>query len=396
MIQAYITIGLKSGMKVQYVRDVVNDSKGQGGRLYKYNGPAHQDLNLENRKIVPKEVIVPDTNYYFKLNVNNTGLVEYFISFPKRDEPTLHNKNEIINFSYNDYATYDSIVFKLNQETKHRGVLWSLTPRGDIRCQNTSKDAATAILLAPGTTGIDLLSTLGATLKTPVAGDQLSDQTGAGKVLGDFLSITENMRNFENKNISYVSGTTSGIYNGDLKKFLTSFDTRKLKVYLNGLLNKESELLESTEEIAGGELGEITTDEVFDESYVDNFVLVKSGDNEGEIRQIVSGVGGVFVLDSPLPNETTIGDTYEIYTSYDYFVLDNGILFASDTTAGDYIYIQQNDALNGFLIFPESDGDIDLLSRKNDNDDSITPSQITTRIPVNSISEIAIIEKKSN
>lgn len=388
MIHAYISIGLKSGMKVQYVRDVTTDTLGEGGKFYGYRGPGYQDLGVSTRRVAPMSKLLEETQYFFRLAVDGGAAQEYSVTTPKvRTEKFFIQENK------NVVLLYDTINL-LNQVTKKDGAIWEVGKTGDIRCISTSKEAGTSIALSAGVSGPDLFAALGADLQTPVAGDQLADQTGAGKVLGDFTTLTHGLGQIIKEKVSYIAGTPQDIYTGDLKEFLTSFDTHELKVYVNGLLQKVSEFLEEGVEDVGGTNDTIQPDGLtYDSSYETNFVVFTSGENEGEIRQISGGADGVFNLDVALPENVAIGDTYDIYTSYDYLVLENGVLFVEDLTAGDYVFIQQNDTLDGAFVFPESTGNTNILRRKNNNESDRDGGLIVTQIPVNAVTELAIIEK---
>lgn len=395
MIQAYISIGLKSGMKVQYVRDIVTDTLGKNGLYYGYKGAGHQDLGVPDRKVASLVGLKNETTYYIKVNVDGGGDNEYSIT-PTRDKSNLYQSPYIVSHANETLRGFDKlqIVKLLNAETNRDGIKWSLTTTGDVRCQSMSSLANSSISVSAGTSGADLLASINADVQPAVSGDQLLDQTGAGKVYGDFLTLSYGVGQIVREEVSYIVGTPQGIYTGSLKSFPTSFDTHKLKVFVNGVLQKESELLETVTESTGGTVNTIQVDSItYDQSFDTNFVLFTSGNNKGEVRQITGGSGSVLNLGSSLSSNVEIGDTYEIFTSYDYFVMENGVLFVEDLTTDAYVFIQQNDTQDGAFVFPESTGNTNILIRKNNNESASGTGSIITQIPINAITEIAIIEK---
>lgn len=398
MIQAYISIGLKSGMKVQYVRDVVTDTLGKNGLYYGYNGAGYQDLGMPDRKVVSSLNLMSGVTYYFKVSVDGGGYTEYSI-LPARVAPKLYQSPYIVSYASEALKGFDKlqIIKLLNAETNRDGAKWSLTTTGDIRCQSMSSLANSSVSVSAGTSGADLLASINADVQPAVAGDQLLDQTGAGKVYGDFLTLSHGVGQLVKEDVSYIAGTPQGIYIGGLKTFATPFNTHELKVFVNGVLQKSSELLEIGVESTGDTVSTIQPNGVtYDSSYNTNFVLFTSGNNSGEVRQITGGAAGVLNLDSDLPNNVEISDTYTIFTSYDYFVLENGVLFVTNLTTNDYVFIQQNDTQDGAFVFPESSGNSNILVRKNNNESLAGSGNIVTQIPINAITEIAIVEKTMN
>lgn len=175
MIEAYILIELSSGSKYKYVRDVVNDSNGIGSETYQYSGAAYQEVGLKRKHPGMNTGLKVGETYYFRVNVDGGGVNEYGIS--------LNNNSQ-------GFIDYGTLVKELNSATT--GATWSMFDGQDLRCTSDSETAGSSIVLTAGISGTDLFSSLGGftVLDTPVAGDLYLDQTGAGKVLGDFTTIT--------------------------------------------------------------------------------------------------------------------------------------------------------------------------------------------------------------
>lgn len=190
MIQSYISIGLKSGMKVQYVRDVVADTYGKDGLYYGYGGAGYQDLGIEDRKVSSTLSLEKDEIYYFNLSIDGKEKVEYAIT-PTKSETNLFKSPYITSpgGGQQDVFSKTYIVKLLNAATLKNGARWLLTNKGDIRCQSISAAQGTSIALSKGTTGKDLLVNIEANLKEAVAGDQLLDQTSEGQIYKDYEDI---------------------------------------------------------------------------------------------------------------------------------------------------------------------------------------------------------------
>lgn len=185
-VHAYISIGLNNGKKVQYVRDTVTDTIGKNAKYYGYEGPGYQDLGLKN--IFPNydTKFEKGVTYYFKVNIDGGGVTEYSIT-PK--------KIKIDPFSKRESISWYTIINDMHRAIKSDGASFFITYKGDVRCQSNSKEAGSSIVLSAGTTGNNLFDFIdGFTdFETPVAGDQLLDQTGAGKVYGDFQTLLTNI-----------------------------------------------------------------------------------------------------------------------------------------------------------------------------------------------------------
>lgn len=183
MIHSYISIGLNNGKKVQYVRNVTTDTNGVNARYYGYEGPGYQELGLKHVVWANPSGLTLNKQYYFKVNIDGAGEQEYSIIPKKAEVDAFWVKNK--------YVQWETIINELNRATKSDGAEWSINNHGDIRCQSTSESDNTSIALAVGTTGTDLFNSIeGFTdFKAAVPGDQLADQTGAGKVLGDYDTI---------------------------------------------------------------------------------------------------------------------------------------------------------------------------------------------------------------
>lgn len=191
MIQAYISIGLKSGMKVQYVRDVVTDSLGKNGAYYGYRGAGYQDLGVTNKKVVSLANLINNTTYYFTLDIDGGGAKEYSIT-PTRPNSTLYQSPNINSHANEKFRGFDEmyIVKLLNTATNEDGARWVITTKGDIRCQSMAKTQGTSIAITAGTTGNDLLKAINADVQLAKVGDQLVDQSNtAGKIYKDYQTI---------------------------------------------------------------------------------------------------------------------------------------------------------------------------------------------------------------
>ena len=194
MIQSYISIGLKSGLKVQYVRDVVTDTNGIGEKYYGYSGAGYQDLGIPDKIVKSLVNLVNGETYYFKLDIDGDGPKEYSIT-PTRTKSSLYQSPYISSNSNETMRGFDKldIIKLLNAATLSDGARWYATPHGDIRCQSTGVTKNTSIALFSGVTGKDLLASLDADLQIAVPGDQLVDQDGVGQVLGDYNTILSNI-----------------------------------------------------------------------------------------------------------------------------------------------------------------------------------------------------------
>lgn len=181
---AYISIGLNNGKKVQYVRDVVTDSKGTGERQYGYEGRGgFQGLGLDHINYDREALgLISDEDYYFKVNIDSGGVQEYSIKAEiDRIDP----------FTKKGKISWLSIINSLNRATNSDGARWYISNHGDIRCESMSESAGTSIALSVGTTGTDFFNSIKGfnDFEAPVAGDQLADQTDAGEVVGDYNTI---------------------------------------------------------------------------------------------------------------------------------------------------------------------------------------------------------------
>lgn len=185
MIKAHILIELSSGAKYKYVRNKVNDSNGVSEEYYQYKGAGYQEVGLtpifsgsSNTGLVPGET------YYFKVNVDAGGVVEYNIT-PVED---VEGK---VNFS--------ELIKKMNFVTAN--ATWQLYD-GDLRCTSDSDAAATSIALSAGAAGTDLFSSLNGWSGFDVAsaGDQYADQTAVGKVKKDYTDLITNFTGAANFN----------------------------------------------------------------------------------------------------------------------------------------------------------------------------------------------------
>jgi hypothetical protein len=151
----------------------------------------------------------------------------------------------------------------------------------------------------------------------------------------------------------YTAGTSESPYDGDLKIFPVNFEIQRERqtVYVDGVLQREAEFRETATETTGGNSDRIIDSSgSYDNSYVDNFVLVKTGENTGEVRQVSSVPdSSTLVLDANLSNTTSVDDDYEIYNEYDYFAdeyLDQ-VEFSSSLSGGEFVYIEESFTIAG-------------------------------------------------
>lgn len=179
--------------------------------------------------------------------------------------------------------------------------------------------------------------------------------------------------------VNYVAGTASGAYTGDLSEFSVFFQLvqDRVDVFVNGALQKDSVFTDTMTETVGGNTDRIIDNtKTFTTANIGNYILVKNVtllDNEYEIRRVVSVPNSTtLVLDSVLPQNTTVGDTYSLYEDYDYFVDEYGesgsgsgvydrIMFSNPQTAGSFIEIRDRATMVGSLdlnnkgtVFPSS------------------------------------------
>lgn len=185
MIRSYININTDGGDLLKYVRDVTTDTNGLGKYYYRYLGNGHQfaGLSIPDLGMTEDSGLKLETKYYFKVNVNGGGLTEYSITptvntrFYKDDNDNIINYNEVYNL-LNRVAPSSFTVEYENDDFKFVAV-------GDT--------SGTSIVLGNGTTDADLFSSLkrwSSSFGVSVAGDNYYDQTGAGKVLGDFTTLS--------------------------------------------------------------------------------------------------------------------------------------------------------------------------------------------------------------
>ena len=128
MIEAYILIELSSGSKYKYVRDIVNDTNGENEKFYSYIGPGYQEVGLKRKHGAMDSGLSPDETYYFKVNIDAGGEVEYSIT----------PKLETVGF-----VSFHQIINLINNEILADGVKCKLVPRtGDLRFSSLGLVAA--------------------------------------------------------------------------------------------------------------------------------------------------------------------------------------------------------------------------------------------------------------
>jgi len=179
MIKAYILIQTSDGKSFRYVRDVVNDSYGVGEITYKYEGNGYQAFGLTAYSQNYVTGLNYDTYYYFKVNVDGGGATEYYIYFKKPTTPNFRRTD-------NPDIMFFDLLDQLDQLSSDFQVRYI---DDDIRIISNGSGASTSIALTAGTSGTDLFTALNTTPSAAVASDNYDNQTGAGKVQGDYSSL---------------------------------------------------------------------------------------------------------------------------------------------------------------------------------------------------------------
>jgi hypothetical protein len=185
MIRAYILIELSSGSKYKYVRDVVTDTAGVNAEYYAYNGPGYQEVGLKAgiEEVFDPTNLLPNTTYYFKVNIDAGGLTEYSIKTGPGVAQLFSGVNPII--------TFNDLILLLNSATRVDGARWDMID-GDLRCTSMQVATGTSIALAAGVTGTDLFASLNGwtgSFSSAVPGDQYLDQTNVGEVKKDYTDL---------------------------------------------------------------------------------------------------------------------------------------------------------------------------------------------------------------
>jgi hypothetical protein len=91
--------------------------------------------------------LTANTLYYFKLNIDGAGVVEYYITVTTAS------------CTFATLLTLLAAAKKVSDNTTISGVTWSLVS-GDLRCTSNSTADTAAIAITAGTTGTDLLASL--------------------------------------------------------------------------------------------------------------------------------------------------------------------------------------------------------------------------------------------
>lgn len=174
------------GENYKYVRDVVNDTYGQNTDFYGYRGNARRKLVIiYNNGIFSRNTgLLRNTKYYFKSQVNEEGAAtEHSISFPGE-------VNSIINF--------DELSRRLNKISSSRFTFeWEDIDRSEegFYFVASGNIPDTSIAITAGTTGTDLLDSLGATIGDEIVSDNIFDQTSAGQVYKDYNDLLDYLSN---------------------------------------------------------------------------------------------------------------------------------------------------------------------------------------------------------
>lgn len=184
MIRAYILIETNAGEAYKYVRDVVADTDGVGGKFYRYRGQGYQALDISP---ISEQTFTPlqfDVRYYITIGVDGGATAEYNIFFPSpsNDIGVLNTRGGSIR--------YFELVEALNRVANGEWVAKIVDK--DLRITSTDNTTSSAVAITAGATGTDLLAALDSTPASAVGSDVYADQTGAGKVAGDFATLLAN------------------------------------------------------------------------------------------------------------------------------------------------------------------------------------------------------------
>lgn len=125
----------------------------------------YQELGLSNLTGATSTGLVALTKYYFKINIDGAGVVEYDITTGAT-------------------VTYNDLITLLNGIT---GTTWEIIS-GDLRCSSNTTGTTSSIALSAGTTGSNLFANLTgfSTFETAVAGRE-----------GSYVTITDVKKELE-------------------------------------------------------------------------------------------------------------------------------------------------------------------------------------------------------
>jgi len=172
------------------------------------------------------------------------------------------------------------------------------------------------------------------------------------------VRVSEGGDEFYPEKVNYTVGIAGGAYIGSLINFPVYWEPvrDKVDVFVNGILNRDSPFVKALTETTGSLTDRIVdTGVIFSAANIGNWILVVSAtnaDNVWEIRRVVSVPNATtLVLDAVLPQNTTIGDGYQLFKDYDYFVDEytNTIIFANDQVDSDFVEIRDRATIVGTL-----------------------------------------------
>jgi hypothetical protein len=150
-------------------------------------GSGYQECGFTGKLAGTDTGLIPNTKYYYKLNINGAGVVEYYITVTLA-ATTITQLIALLNASK-----------KVSDDSAISGVTWALVA-DDIRCTSNSTATTSAIAITAGTSGTDLLTTLSSTPDTEVqSGYQGLGLTG--KTTGTDSGIIPNEKYYFKVNI---------------------------------------------------------------------------------------------------------------------------------------------------------------------------------------------------
>lgn len=174
---------ISRGEYYKYVRDVVTDNHGEATKFYGYRGNARQrlsNLNYTNGMFRRETGLKRGITYTINIQVNaEVAATESSVKF-----------GEFQDFPFAP-VTFEELYNRLNRVAPDRfSFEWDDIDRDTEGFYFVAKGnmAGTSIAVTAGSSN-DLLAALGATVDTELASDNLFDQTGAGKVYGDYTSL---------------------------------------------------------------------------------------------------------------------------------------------------------------------------------------------------------------
>lgn len=177
---------ISRGEYYKYVRDIVTDTYGKSTKFYGYRGNARQrlSLNYTNGMFRKETGLKRGTTYTINVQVNAEGAaIESSIKF-----------GELQDFPFAP-VTFEELYNRLNRVAPDRfSFEWDDIDRDSEGFYFVAKGnfAGTSIDVTAGSSN-DLLAALGATVDTELASDNLFDQTGNGKVYGDYNSLVTSL-----------------------------------------------------------------------------------------------------------------------------------------------------------------------------------------------------------